>query len=1557
MCSKIQLSSLVRRVSVGIVLLCSASAWSQGAGNVVPPNGTHSQEVVDLSVQTSIGDVSWKRVFNGSGWRFNRNWDGINASFKPVLTQNTGGGTSSGGLSQTGESTALCWIWVDEDYTPGLPQAAATAPAPTRVGPNEYVPANNAYSQTAEPLDRVLSSFFANCARSGGNITGGNGQDLTEVFEGFRRQSQLYVGSGGRYVFKNRFLLTKQAVQKLPVSTGEPSSAAVPLTNLVNVANGWRWADRGGDWAEYDDSGRITRYGDKNNNTIYIQRNASGQISHIIDAAAAYASSAGRVVMTLHYTAPGGYLIQAKDYPQADNSLDTPARSVSYEYDALGRMTRTTDARGNVTQYAYDYRARLTQTTDPLSRSTTLSYDEENNSVKQMTAADGGISDFVFNYDDTKKTFYSKVQGPAGSAGRRTEEYTHDRAGDLVKYEVNGRTDLAITRDPAARTESRTNARGFTSVLTKNEFEQTTQVQYPDGAKRSTQYESRWLNPIEMTDELGIKMAYSYDVKGNVTKKVEAQGTSDERTTEYEINSAGWPTKITRKGRTETNGAVTPDVQWQLQYDAAGQIKQTTDPEGNIRQYVYSRLGQLVKYTDPLNRVTTYEVDAQGNLVKVTDALGQVRSYAYDANNNLSSVTDARGKAVQMAYDTMNRPSQITNPVGGQYKQLFNTQGQPASEADEDGRGKTFEYDSLLRLTKQTDALGNATQYTYQIPDGSQAGQLGTLVYPTKVAYPTFAQQTKYDARERPTSQTLINPNSQGTEGFVSSAVYDNRGQVINDTDANGKTRFYAYNGLGQLIETTDSLGYKTSAQYDTRGNLIQIEDAKGQTTKFEYDKNSRLSKETLPLGQSTQYAYDAVGNLIQKIDPNGKKAVFSFDALNRISETKQYDNANQLKRTTVYSWDASDNLISWSDQDATRPTGQQVSTATIAYDDASRKTNETITYPNPQGGTYSLSYAYTYSAAGLKTQLTWADGTVIDYSYSQHGELENVAIPGEGNISVNQFKWTAPAKVTLPGGTVQDRTFDGLLNLESLKVKTPGAQTVLSIANTYGKVQELKTNTRSDTANGQSSTKASTFQYDSETRLTQASTDAGGLFGTDTENFTLDAVGNRVAHSKVSGAWVYDTNNRLTQRGTGANATTYQYDDAGNLTQKTEPGNKITQYSYDTQNRLTQVQDGQARLVARYGYDPLNRRIWKEQYRDKTGAALSSAKRTYYLYADEGLITEAAQDISLDASNLVTSNNAPAITSQYGPTPNSDFGSDVLFIKTKNSNNQDSFAYYHHDQIGAPVQATDKAGNIVWAASYNAFGQASITTPAATVDKPTIESNLRLPGQYEDVETGLYYNFNRYYDPQIGRYITQDPISLQGGMNRFLYVNADPLNQTDPQGLYSAADLPSLPDWTVNGVAAFGDTLSWGLTSKFRNALDIGSVDKCSRAYSAGTAVAVVYSLAFGAAHFGRHASNVGAKQFFSDSRAYGTVQRVWRNAVGGYKGKYELHHWFTPQSAGGTSAGWNLVPVSAWLNRRMSDGGLLFNAFKAAFIGTNAAAAGAVPTAIVNSRSCECN
>src|SRR6478609_10810645 len=102
---------------------------------------------------------------------------------------------------------------------------------------------------------------------------------------------------------------------------------------------------------------------------------------------------------------------------------------------------------------------------------------------------------------------------------------------------------------------------------------------------------------------------------------------------------------------------------------------------------------------------------------------------------------------------------------------------------------------------------------------------------------------------------------------------------------------------------------------------------------------------------------------------------------------------------------------------------------------------------------------------------------------------------------------------------------------------------------------------------------------------------------------------------------------------------------------------------------------------------------------------------------------------------------------------------------------------YYHNDHLGAPQQMVDSVGNIVWQASYSAFGKANITVDS-------VENNLRFPGQYFDAENGLHQNFRRDYDPMFGRYVQADPIGLVGGINNYVYAEGNPLNLFAPEGL-----------------------------------------------------------------------------------------------------------------------------------------------------------------------------
>jgi RHS repeat-associated protein len=330
------------------------------------------------------------------------------------------------------------------------------------------------------------------------------------------------------------------------------------------------------------------------------------------------------------------------------------------------------------------------------------------------------------------------------------------------------------------------------------------------------------------------------------------------------------------------------------------------------------------------------------------------------------------------------------------------------------------------------------------------------------------------------------------------------------------------------------------------------------------------------------------------------------------------------------------------------------------------------------------------------------------------------------------------PSQITLPGGTVRKQSYDGLLRLKDLNVIDPGQSQVMSYQYNYDLTNNLVAKA---TEAG-----ATSYSYDRLDRLTGAAYTGSTQIN---EAYTYDAVANRLTDTKTTGALSYNANNQLTAAG----SVSYSYDANGNTINQTDSATtgNTRNYVYDTSDRLIQVRDANNTLIAVYSYDPFGRRLSKD----------SGTQKTFYLYNEEGLIAEA------DATGQVTKS--------YGYAPNSTYMTNPLFMKTGAN-----YYYYQNDHLGTPQKLVTQSGQVVWSATYDAFGSATVGAGY------TLTNNLRLPGQYYDAETGMHYNWMRYYDPKTGRYVTSDPIGLAGGVNLYTYVKGNSIRWIDPWGLWA---------------------------------------------------------------------------------------------------------------------------------------------------------------------------
>jgi RHS repeat-associated protein len=951
-----------------------------------------------------------------------------------------------------------------------------------------------------------------------------------------------------------------------------------------------------------------------------------------------------------------------------------------------------------------------------------------------------------------------------------------DRLGNqtALGYDINGRLEsitdpfgrvLNVTPDSNGRVLSISDSLGTAATYTYGGSGELLSVTYPDNSKFNFSYTTA--NGLAtVTDALGnILESHTYDAQGRALTSerqgaVERYSLSFVNTTETDVTDAlGRVTKYffdTSKSRnvvTQIQGLCSCGTGSQSQswtYDnqlnmtshtnALGQVAtHAYDTSGNqlsatgvlgTSTFTYNQLGEVLTSTDAMGGITTNTYDTAGNLLTVTDALNNTTSFSYDARGQLLTMTNALGKVTTLTWDSSGRLTQVKDALDNITSFAYDTRARLTSATNPLNFTTTYSHDPAGRINKITRADGTFVTYTYDL-----AGRRTKFTDALNNSA-TFS----YDGAYRLTGATDAARKSV-------SYTYDSMSNLTGVTDQLGRTSNIEYDEFNRPVKTiyppavTGGTRLQETVEYDAVGNATKRTDTAGRVTTFAYDNASRLVSVTDPGLQVTQYEYDARSNVTAAIDALDQRYTFDYDALSRLTGTTRagttmsfaYDAVgNSIRRTdynnmsTNYTYDALNRL--------TQITYPDTSVASYSYDKLSQLTaatnnNGTVSFVYDKLGRVTSAtdvwgqlINYAYNANDRRTSMNLGTTTKATYTYDALNRLTKITDDAKLNTS---FAFDAASQLTsrtLPNSVATTYSYDGLGRLTQLK----DAKNNTVIAN-----NQYSYNTANQIIQNIDQSGTHTYGYDALDRLTAAI-----YTGTSTESYAYDVVGNRTS-SQRSPTYDYQSFNRLTATGTAS----YVYDSNGNMTTKTD-GVGTTQFAWDFENRLTQVVTPSAGSVS-YKYDALGRRIQ---------SVPSNGASTNFTY---------------DGDNVFEDTTSTGVITEYLNGPGID---NKLRQKMGNT-----LYYFAQDHLGSTTALTDSKGALVERQNYDAYGNSAGSN----------RTRYGFTGRELDSLTGLMYYRARFYDPQLGRFISEDPIGLSGGINQFTYVHNNPQNAIDPSGLY----------------------------------------------------------------------------------------------------------------------------------------------------------------------------
>ena len=1098
---------------------------------------------------------------------------------------------------------------------------------------------------------------------------------------------------------------------------------------------------------------------------------------------------------------------------------------LEFAYNNMNYVKSVSDQAGRIWEFRYDVYGRLVTIVFPDGTPGT----ETDNPRREFH-----YNESVYTQQADLPYHLTGITDARGIRYATYEYYADGRA--RASYHAGNAQRVDIAYDDTTGTRTVTNSRGLSTTYTAEENQGIALIAGISGPGCSTctnggdttyDYDSANNNLLSKTENGHTTQYGDYDEKGQYGYKVEAVGTSEERRIEYDYDPRFY-NKISQIRE--------PSV-----YPGAHKVTSYTHDDWGNRLTV--TINGFDSDGNPVTRTTRYEYNGPLHQLSLIDGprtdVSDLTHYRYYPNepaygNNrarLREVENAVGVLIRsnIQYTATGRVASETRPNGLQLSFTYyagNDRLQTRTETDvatgesrttrwtylptgevetiTQGYGTTaattltFGYDDARRLVRITDGLGNYIESTLDTEGNREAEKIYDM---------------SGNLRKQLTRAFDLYNQLDTTEQANESVDYDYApdGTLDRQTDGRNVATDYSYDALRRLTRTVQDDGGSdpttadaaTSYDYDAQDNLTEVTDPVDGTTTYAFDDLGNQVSQTSPDTGTTTFQYDAAGNLTQKTDAKGQVFTYSYDVLNRL---------------TLIDGPGSDSDVTYTYDICPYGQGRLCSLtrgiATVEYRHnafgyTAVMTQSVESWANYETATSTLSYGY--DAAGRVAMTRYPSGAEVAYTYDSAGNVTDVTLTQDGSVTplISQSYYH-------PFGPLFGATFgngQGYYAARDMAYRQSWAYS----GPYYGLINPYT-------------------GYDGNGNILMT-------FGAENQDFTYDALNRLDTASGAHGIrdYDYDANGNRTQLTADSATTRYGYTPQTNRLAAIDGDSQVIELDANgntTQLRgmaLSYTPDNRLKAVtgyADYRYNGLGQRVYKLA---KVSGAVGQGDKRVFHYGQDGKLRVEAGPTGAIRREYIYLNGQPLAMLDYTPAGGeaflsadfdgdgtitwSDFyewyflhynrpeGPDPAYDVTGDGVNdqgdinfligcvhtnvgscvteeyETSLYYVHNDHLGTPKALTDEAGIEVWSATHTPFGQASVDADPDG-DEEVVEFNLRFPGQYYDEETGLHYNYFRYYDPETGRYITSDPIGLEGGYNTYEYVSNNPLISIDINGL-----------------------------------------------------------------------------------------------------------------------------------------------------------------------------